>query len=340
MTTPTDKTLLAVYQQRFDEHETGMCRLQMEGYRRTIRAFAKWLGHEATLADLTTANVNQFIEEQKKAGYAPSTIRAFRAKLLTLWNFAFEEGWLEPPRKIRRVFLPLTTPVAITLLQVSNLINTALSWERWPRYPRQGFAMAAEMQGAGKSIPEIANALKATKFKRATGKLNWDELSIKHLLEEFVESRPKSYRPQRGTGIPANLFFGSLLASAWDSGLRLGDLLTFKRSYLNRLPSGGASFRIVMSKIKRMVDGYFNPQTLSLIDQLLATGDRSREVIWQWENKRYFYVWASTLFTECGVDMLKFKGIRRSAASAAENIKFGAGTDLLGHLSRSTTVQF
>jgi hypothetical protein len=200
--------------------------------------------------------------------------------------------------------------------------------------------MAAELRAAGKSIPEIAAALRKAKYKRASGKYNWDELSIRHLLEEFVGSRPKSYRPQRATGIPANLYFASLLAAAWDSGLRIGDLLTFKRSYLNRLPSGGASFRIVMSKTKRMVDGYFHPQTLALIDQLLATGDTSREIVWEWENKRYFYVWASTLFTECGVDMLKFKGIRRGAASAAENIKFGAGTELLGHRSRSVTVQF
>jgi len=95
-----------------------------------------------------------------------------------------------------------------------------------------------------------------------------------------------------------------------------------------------------MSKTQRAIDGYVSPETLVLIDQCLATGDSSREFIWEWSSKRVFYLWIETLFSDCGVKSLKFKGLRRGACSAAESLRYGAGSELLGHRNRQTTISF
>ncbi len=78
---------------------------------------------------------------------------------------------------------------------------------------------------------------------------------------------------------------------------------------------------------------------MELVDRCLASGDTSRELIWHCTCKRYFTRCCQIIFSDAGLEGKKFKQIRAGAASAAELLRYGAGTELLGHRNRQTTIQ-
>jgi len=90
---------------------------------RTIRLFEEWLGHTATLADLTDDVVSRWIR-QLETGYAQRTVLSHRTNLLMLWRDCWRSGLVDPPCRVRRVKKPDPCPIAWTLCELQSVFRT------------------------------------------------------------------------------------------------------------------------------------------------------------------------------------------------------------------------
>ena len=135
-------------------------------------------------------------------------------------------------------------------------------------------------------------------------------------------------------GTRIGLFLAGIVAVAWDSTLRLGDVLELKWSDLTIDVDGTARAQVTMSKT-----GYIQPITLSAETvQILREVQRSRneptEKILDWPyRKEKLYSWVVAFVKLSGIRPGTLRFIRRGSASAAEHIERGAGRAALGHRS-------
>lgn len=84
---------------------------QQLGY--AVRSFERHLGREATAADLTTSNLNAWIDSRKTNGRQPATIKSQRGALITLSREAFELSLLAAvPSRVKPVRCPVPMPIA------------------------------------------------------------------------------------------------------------------------------------------------------------------------------------------------------------------------------------
>lgn len=90
-----------------------------------VRDFGIHLGREALVADLTDANVCDYLRSYRQHWSARST-NDRRATLLTLWRAAWEEGLTETlPRRVRRIPEEHDPPEAWTLAECERLFSEA-----------------------------------------------------------------------------------------------------------------------------------------------------------------------------------------------------------------------
>jgi integrase len=104
-------------------------------YRRALKRFGVFLGHEATVEDLTIDAVNGFMVALKRQGLTGTTIRNYRVSITRVWNHAIENG-LAAPYDHRRLRSPkiIQRPVrSWTLSQVLMLTGAARLLTGWTR---------------------------------------------------------------------------------------------------------------------------------------------------------------------------------------------------------------
>lgn len=95
----------------------------------TIAIFDQWLGRPATVADLDTDTVSQWVAWLEEAPapaadsgrYSDRTRAGLRGNLLCLWRFVAEEGECQWPGRIRRAPKPEPQPVAWTLEELRRI---------------------------------------------------------------------------------------------------------------------------------------------------------------------------------------------------------------------------
>lgn len=130
------------------------------------------------------------------------------------------------------------------------------------------------------------------------------------------------------------LFWGSLVRSGYDTGLRLGDLLTMPISHV------AAVIQMRQHKTGFPVAVQLRPDTLDAIRRQ-TTGRDTTDLVWPlWGRREALYRAFRHLVASSGIRPGTFRWLRRSAATQVETIQPGAGTALLGHASRSTTEQW
>lgn len=100
------------------------------------RQYASFAG--PFLADLTEPHLNAWIDSLLEAGKSPRTVKAYRASVVSLWRYCYEEGLVaEQPRRIKRVRIPRHPPQAWTREEVQRLLQATgrISHERarWAR---------------------------------------------------------------------------------------------------------------------------------------------------------------------------------------------------------------
>ena len=89
----------------------------------TVNKFAAWLGRPARLKDLADDTVNRWLGS---IALSRQTIATQRRNLLVLWRAAFQDELVdELPRRVRRIQVPRTLPLAWELSQLDALLTAA-----------------------------------------------------------------------------------------------------------------------------------------------------------------------------------------------------------------------
>jgi integrase len=171
----------------------------------------------------------------------------------------------------------------------------------------------------------------------------WSPEEVSQLINTALHGK-YSHRLIFETQIPRGIYFGSMIATAWDTALRLGDLLRIKPSDIQRLENGEGRLLWIQHKTGHAIRCRISPETMELIDQCIAH-EPERERVWPlwgsqrkgtWADKLYRFV--RRLVKEAGISTGTMRYVRRGAVTEAENISPGLGTALAGNRSRSVTV--
>ncbi len=126
------------------------------------------------------------------------------------------------------------------------------------------------------------------------------------------------------TKTPRAVYWKSLYLAYWDTALRISDLRSIERPWI--WPGGVVS--IVQSKVQRSHRVQLRPETIALINQLMA--GRNTGLIWGVLNHSNFFTAQRKLFAAAGVRG-SGKWMRRSSASYVEQRTPGMGWRHLGH---------
>lgn len=96
----------------------------VKAYREAVRIFGKWLGHEPTLADLTTERLNRWIRSEQQRGLSTHSIATRRRCLLVVARFAARRGLVSALEgEIRQVRLAPTPKHVWTADEVQRIVD-------------------------------------------------------------------------------------------------------------------------------------------------------------------------------------------------------------------------
>jgi site-specific recombinase XerD len=99
-------------------------------YRIAADLFERWAGGAVRLKDLDEKRVSEWLRELA-ASRAPSTVRAKRTHLLTLWRAAADESRCEPPiRRIRSIRVPFTPVEAWDADEARRILDACTTLNR------------------------------------------------------------------------------------------------------------------------------------------------------------------------------------------------------------------
>lgn len=136
------------------------------------------------------------------------------------------------------------------------------------------------------------------------------------------------------------LFWESLIRCAYDTALRLGDLLALRAGATNLVAMPQTVWRITQHKTGIPLAVQLREQTAASL-ALHGTGLSASDVIWPlWGRRETFYRHFSRLVVSAAIRPGTFKWLRRTAVTQLELVAPGQGTRLAGHLHRSTTEQW
>jgi integrase len=131
----------------------------------------------------------------------------------------------------------------------------------------------------------------------------------------------------RRVPIRRRVYFESLFESAYDTALRLGDLLSIERTWI--WPGGYIS--IVQKKTGHSHRVMLRPSTICRIDECMSDWPGRAHVWPQVANRKHFYEYVRRLVRVAGIRKGTTKWIRRSSASYVEREHPGCGARHLGH---------
>jgi len=123
-TVPMD---LSVFVERvYLTHHPAMRESSASMLRVAARRAERWRGMPWPVGDLTDTEVNAYLSDSYRGGLAPATINSYRRMLLTLWQYAWRQGYCRTaPKQVERFRELRHAPRAWTLSQVSDLVLAA-----------------------------------------------------------------------------------------------------------------------------------------------------------------------------------------------------------------------
>lgn len=128
-------------------------------------------------------------------------------------------------------------------------------------------------------------------------------------------------------------FFVAMIRTAWDTGLRLGDLLKIKRSTLN----ADGSLWLVQEKTGKVKRCQLDPDTVAALARVCVEGD-DRLLPWPFKRKAFYRHWRR-MVRQAGL-VGGSKKVRKSAATAVEMAQPGGAMSFLGHCTPGLAAQF
>ena len=248
------------------------------------------------------------------------------------------ERWLERPSLISDLNLP-TVNAYVDWLKANSSSTEAARSRRGPLLLLVRYANDLGL------VPKFEGRIRKIRITRKTPR-GWTSAEVQKLLKRCLDETVIKKTAKAGEihhnsrnanvlrcGTRVGLFLAGVVAVAWDSTLRLGDVLELRWADLMIAEDGTARAQVTMSKT-----GYIQPitltaETVSLLRDIQDSRITPSEKCLDWEHRREkFYDWLRAYVREAGLQgSMKF--VRKGSASAAENLCRGAGKASLGHRS-------
>lgn len=166
----------------------------------------------------------------------------------------------------------------------------------------------------------------------------WSREEVQQLLSYVLHEMPSQAMVK--TGLPRSLFFGSLIAAGYDTALRLGDLLSLEREWIRTDKAGAGWLQIQQSKTGYMVASRLNPETMLLVDRLVACNP-NRRLIWPLGTRREaFYHAFRKVVLGASIRRGTFRFLRRASTTHIEQIAPGTSHLHAGHVDPAITRRF
>lgn len=196
-------------------------------------------------------------------------------------------------------------------------------------------------------IPKFEGRIKQIRIVRKVP-VGWTSLEVQTLLKLCLDENVVIKKCAKEGAIHHNsknantlpcgtrigLFLAGIVAVAWDSTLRLGDVLELKWADLTIDVDGTARGQIVMSKTSYIQAITLSAETVQILRDVQASRTTPTTKCLDWEHRpEKLYDWILAFVRESGIRKGTMKFIRRGSASAAERIKRGEGKASLGHRS-------
>ena len=166
----------------------------------------------------------------------------------------------------------------------------------------------------------------------------WSPAEVAQLIET-ARTHEGAHKKMRFSGVPTGVYFAALICVAWDTALRLGDLMRLRPCDVQRCDDGSGRLLITQHKTGYIVQCRISAESMQLLDECIGYNP-DRALIWPTKGtrRRGIYQRIKKFVELAGITQGTLRFVRRGAATAAEAVP-GAGTVLLGHRSRQTTVQ-
>lgn len=108
----SDDALLTVFKERLLPTRPGMKATTIGQYERILARFSRYLGHTATLGDLTDQQVGGFVKSILDEGRSVRTANGYRSKILSLWNWCAKKRLLKLFPDVPKLAEPEQIPTA------------------------------------------------------------------------------------------------------------------------------------------------------------------------------------------------------------------------------------
>ncbi len=266
-----------------------------------VSKFEAYLQRTATLSDLTAHVVNSWLASLRDS-IAVESIYGYRRLLLTLWRAAhLDELVDEYPNRVRRIKRP------------ERVID---GWD----VQQMGQLLAA--------CDKLSGVIRGIK----TGAVeNW-VCRDRHKWGEEKGSRQTRHDGVVYMQIDRTAYFRAFFLTLWDTGVRLGDVLSIERAWITRQPDGSGRFAMIQAKVGRRIERVLRPETLAAIE---ATFPPERKLLFPiWCCGENFHKALRSIVKLAGLTGTS-KFIRRGSSSEVEKHNPGCGKLHLGHSPKS-----
>lgn len=163
----------------------------------------------------------------------------------------------------------------------------------------------------------------------------WNKPELKQLVDWINTGMKDRKLPM--VKLHKRIYFLSLVMAAYDSGLRLGDLLSLEFEWISRGAQGEGVITICQHKTQRLVSCRFSAATMLLIDELMAENP-DRRLIWPlWCRRDGFYRAFKKIVRDAAIRNGTFRWLRRSSTTHVEIERPGQGSHHAGHADARTT---
>jgi len=152
-------------------------------------------------------------------------------------------------------------------------------------------------------------------------------------LRDYSASIPGCFR---NSHMKIGPYLSSIISCGYETGFRLGDILTLRQSDLIQGPLTRVT--ITERKTGKIARRTLTPHTVSLIDLHVRRSNITAGPIWPlWGKREAFYRMIRKVVTQTGIRPGTFKYLRRTAATNVEQLRKGSATDFLNHSSPTVT---
>jgi integrase len=160
--------------------------------------------------------------------------------------------------------------------------------------------------------------------RRVTRAFSRDDLN--HLVKFFTDHDFGRFRG----GCPKNLWLEAWVRTAYESGIRFGDLHSLRADSL-----AGEGLAIIASKTGQPVVRRLSPRTRSLLAQL--SGLSHDGTLFRWAvSRRHAFAAVRQCFKAAGLPQGRTQWLRRAGATHAEIAQPGSAAAFLGHSDGGT----